>query len=124
TEFLKLNRPGVDPVETALFQGQIDRVDVNEREGVAVAYDYKLAQGAKLDDIETGRQVQIPIYLAALEQLFLPGYELAGGGYYKLRGRGPRLNRGLYRLAFADCTSVTSPRTKLSDGDWRRMRRD
>src|SRR5207253_3613519 len=77
TDYLKLERTGPSAPETALVQGQIDRVDVNERERVAVAYDYKLSQGARLDDIETGRQVQIPIYLAALEQLFLPGYSLA-----------------------------------------------
>ena len=54
----------------------------------AIAYDYKLSKGAKPEDMETGRQFQIPIYLAALEQLFVPGFELAGGGYYILRGRG------------------------------------
>jgi hypothetical protein len=105
-DYLKLPRAGGDGAETALLQGQIDRVDINERERVAVAYDYKLSQGAKLEDIETGRQVQIPIYLAALEQLFLPGYALAGGGYYRLRGSASRLNQGLYRLTFADCTNV------------------
>jgi ATP-dependent helicase/DNAse subunit B len=119
-DYLKLERAG----ETALIQGQIDRVDVNEKERLAVAYDYKLSQGAGLDDIKSGRQVQIPIYLAALEQLFLPGFQLGGGGYYTLRGKGPRLNRGLYRLAFADCTNVTSPRTKMNDDDWQRIRRE
>ncbi|MDX6443460.1 MAG: ATP-dependent helicase/nuclease subunit [Blastocatellia bacterium] len=122
TEFLKLNRAGVDRAETALFQGQIDRVDVNEREGVAVAYDYKLSQGAKIEDIETGRQVQIPIYLAALEQLFLPGYELAGGGYYKLKARGPRLNQGIYRRMFIDCTDTTRA-THVDDVEFTRLRR-
>ena len=123
-EYLKFERANGAVAETALIQGQIDRVDLSEDGQVAVAYDYKLSEGAKLDDLRSGRQVQIPIYLAALEQLFLPAYELAGGGYYTLRGKGPRLNRGLYRLAFADCTSVTSPRTKMSDDDWRRIRRE
>jgi len=119
-DYLKLERSG--SVETALVQGQIDRVDTNEDERVAVAYDYKLSYGAKLDDIESGRQVQIPIYLAALEQLFLPGFTLAGGGYYRLRGTGSRLNQGLYRAKFADCTSVTSSKTKLDDLEWNRIR--
>jgi ATP-dependent helicase/DNAse subunit B len=117
-EYLKLERHD----ETALVQGQIDRVDTSEEERVAVAYDYKLSYGAKLDDIESGRQVQIPIYLAALEQLFLPGFTLAGGGYYRLRGTGGRLNQGLYRSTFADCTYVTSPKTKLDDIEWNRIR--
>ena len=123
-DYLRFERPVGTSTEAALIQGQIDRVDLSEDGQVAVAYDYKLSEGAGLNDLRSGRQVQIPIYLAALEQLFLPDSELAGGGYYTLRGRGPRLNRGLYRLAFADCTNVTSPRTKMSDDDWRRIRRD
>jgi ATP-dependent helicase/nuclease subunit B len=121
-QFLKLPRGRTD--EAALIQGQIDRVDVNEEEGLALAYDYKLSKGATLDDIRTGRQTQIPIYLAALEQLFLPSFELGGGGYYTLRGKGARLNQGLYRTALADCTNVTSPRAKLDDLEWQHIRQD
>jgi len=120
-DYLKLDRPGSGAPETALLQGQIDRVDINERDGVAVAYDYKLSQGAKREDIETGRQVQIPIYLAALEQLFLPQYELAGGGYYKLKTRGQRLNQGMYRRMFTDCTDTTKA-THVDDIEFQRLR--
>ena len=62
--------------------------------------------------------------LAALEQLFLPGFELGGGGYYTLRGNDARLNRGLYRTSYADCTNVTSRLTKFDDVEWQRIRRD
>jgi len=120
-DYLKLSRPGLDQTEQALLQGQIDRVDINERDGVAVAYDYKLSQGAKLEDIESGRQVQIPIYLAALEQLFLPGYDLAGGGYYKLKTRGPRLNQGIYRQMYTGCTDTTRA-THVDDVEFERLR--
>jgi ATP-dependent helicase/DNAse subunit B len=120
-DYLKLSRDRAGATETALCQGQIDRVDISERDRLAVAYDYKLSQGAKLDDIESGRQVQIPIYLAALEQLFLPGYTLAGGGYYKLKARGPRLNQGLYRRMFADCTDTTKA-TQVDDAEMNRIR--
>jgi ATP-dependent helicase/DNAse subunit B len=121
-EYLKVSRAGAG--EVALIQGQIDRVDVNEAEGLAIAYDYKLSKGASLDDIRSGRQMQIPIYLAALEQIFLPRFELGGGGYYTLRGKAPRLNQGLYRTAYEDCTNVTSRWTKLDDPEWQRIRRD
>jgi ATP-dependent helicase/DNAse subunit B len=123
-DFMKIERAASSGTETALLQGQIDRVDIDEREHVAIAYDYKLSQGARLEDIEAGRQIQIPIYLAALEQMFLPGYKLVGGGYYRLRGAGPRLNQGLYRAALADYTSVTSTKTKLDDVEWQRIRRE
>jgi ATP-dependent helicase/DNAse subunit B len=120
-DYLQFERAVLNGTESALFQGQIDRVDVNERDRVAVAYDYKLSQGARLEDIETGRQVQIPIYLAALEQLFLPGYELAGGGYYKLKSRGPRLNQGVYRTMFTDCTDTTRA-TNVDEVKFARLR--
>jgi ATP-dependent helicase/DNAse subunit B len=118
--FLKLERAH----EAALIQGQIDRVDINEKEQLAIAYDYKLSKGATLDDIKSGRQVQIPIYLAALEELFLRDFDLGGGGYYTLRGKGSRLNQGLYRTAHADCTNVTSRYTKFDDLEWVRIRRE
>ncbi len=119
-DYLKFSRPASATNEVALIQGQIDRVDVGD--GGAVAYDYKLSQGAKLRDVEAGRALQIPIYLAALEQLFLPSSELAGGGYYILRARGPRLNQGLYRHALADHTYITNARVKLDDPEWQRIR--
>jgi ATP-dependent helicase/DNAse subunit B len=119
TDYLQIQRSNA--AETALIQGQIDRVDINAEEQVAIAYDYKLSQGARLSDIEAAREIQIPIYLAALEQLFVPGYELAGGGYYRLRPRSARLNRGLYRHSFADCTSVTG-KNLHDDLAWRRIR--
>ncbi|MFN2578368.1 MAG: PD-(D/E)XK nuclease family protein [Pyrinomonadaceae bacterium] len=122
-QYLKLERAGPS-AELALIQGQIDRVDVNEEERLAIAYDYKLSKGASFDDLRSGRQVQIPIYLAALEQLFLPSFDLGGGGYYTLRGKGARLNQGLYRTAFADCTHLTSHVGKFDDLEWENIRRD
>jgi ATP-dependent helicase/DNAse subunit B len=122
TEYLRLERSHDGASEVALVQGQIDRVDLNDGERVAIAYDYKLSRGAKLNDIEAGREVQLPIYLAALEQLFLPTFQLGGGGYYTLRSKGSRLNQGLYRSAFGDCTNVTYAKAKLDDVEWLRIR--
>jgi len=122
-QYLKLERAEAT-ADVALIQGQIDRVDVNQDEGLAIAYDYKLSKGASLDDLKSGRQLQIPIYLAALEQLFLPSFDLGGGGYYTLRGKGARLNQGLYRTAFADCTNVTYSKATFDDLEWQRIRRD
>ena len=124
TEYLRLERKHERVSEVALVQGQIDRVDLNGDAQIAIAYDYKLSRGAKLNDIEAGRELQLPIYLAALEQLFLPGYQLGGGGYYTLRSKGSRLNQGLYRSAFGDCTNVTYAKAKLDDVEWQRIRDD
>jgi len=122
SEYLKIERAGSS--ESALIQGQIDRVDVSESGQHVIAYDYKLSQGARIIDMEAGRHLQIPIYLAALEQLFLPSYELAGGGYYRLRGKGKRLNQGLYRKMLGDCTYVSSYTSMVDDVQWQRLRRD
>lgn len=120
-EFLKLEREN----ELALIQGQIDRVDVSRDGKTAIAYDYKLSKGARREDIESAREVQLPIYLAALEQMFLPSYELAGGGYYTLRAKGSRLNQGFYRTMFADCTLVSpqARNSKFADDEWQRIRK-
>ena len=120
-DYLKIHRDRDASSEAALIQGQIDRVDVSESGRSIVAYDYKLSQGARIEDMSAGRHLQIPIYLAALEQLFVPSFELAGGGYYRLRGRGKRLNQGLYRRMFSDCTDVTG-RVMVDDVQWQRVR--
>jgi ATP-dependent helicase/DNAse subunit B len=124
TDFLKFERETNGAKELALVQGQIDRVDLSADGQTAIAYDYKLSKGARLEDIESGREVQLPIYLAALEQLFLPSFELAGGGYYTLRGKGSRLNQGLYRAMLADCTSISpqAHKSRLTDEEWQRIR--
>lgn len=121
SDYLKIHRHGDTSAEAASIQGQIDRVDVSVSGQSIVAYDYKLSQGARIEDMSAGRHLQIPIYLAALEQLFVPGFELAGGGYYRLRGRGKRLNQGLYRRLFSDCTDVTG-RVMVDDVQWQRVR--
>jgi ATP-dependent helicase/DNAse subunit B len=124
TDYLKIFRNEDTASEPALVQGQIDRVDIGESGKHVIAYDYKLSQGARIIDMQAGRHLQIPIYLAALEQLFVPGFELAGGGYYRLRGRGKRLNQGLYRKMFSGCTDVSSRNAMVDDVQWQRLRRD
>ena len=54
------------------ISGQIDRVDVAD-DKTMIAYDYKLSTGSSKEDIKSGRSLQLPIYLEALEQLILPG---------------------------------------------------
>jgi len=79
-DYVTFERTGGGGTETALFQGQIDRVDVNESEGVAVAYDYKLSQGAKIEDIGPDARCRFRFIWRPSSSCFLPGYALAGGG--------------------------------------------
>jgi ATP-dependent helicase/DNAse subunit B len=123
---LELRRGDGDQAETVRVRGQIDRVDLaHDGSGTAIAYDYKLSKGAALDDMREGRALQLHIYLAALEQLFLPGSAIAGGGYYTMKGGRARRNQGLYRLDLADYTGVGNrTASTLSDTEWKQVRAD
>lgn len=123
TEHLKLTRTIPDGEESIRIQGQIDRVDV-AADDTLVAYDYKLSTGYNSYDMVAGRTLQIPIYLEALERLILPGHNIAGGGYYTVRGGSDRRNRGIYRAAYADYTGIQARNSVWEDRDWQRIRAD
>ncbi|HKP47764.1 MAG TPA: PD-(D/E)XK nuclease family protein [Pyrinomonadaceae bacterium] len=122
TEALELTRETPDGTNTLKISGQIDRVDVAADKTV-IAYDYKLSTGASLEDIKTGRSLQLPIYLEALEKLLLTDHEIAGGGYYVIRGGNDRRNRGLHRTSALRYSGI-SPQVKslLSDEQWQNIR--
>jgi ATP-dependent helicase/nuclease subunit B len=118
---LEMHRDAGEP-RTIRIRGQIDRVDKSDNDKV-IAYDYKLSKGASLDDMQEGRALQLHIYLAALEQLFFPNAEIAGAGYYTMKGIQDRRNKGLYRLTFNDYIGVNrQTNSNLSEDDWRRVR--
>ena len=119
---LQLTRATFVGEEKIKISGQIDRVDLAE-DDTFVAYDYKLSVGASKEDMQAGRSLQIPIYLEALEQLILPGREVAGGGYYIIRGANDRRNRGLYRASKLDYYKLRpNTRSVLSDDEWSEIR--
>ena len=107
--------------ETIKISGQIDRVDV-ARDRTIVAYDYKLSTGSSRNDITSGRSLQLPIYLEALEKLILPGHAIAGGGYYVIRGAQDRRNKGLYRATQLDYLRLRAKNSIFSDDDWQKIR--
>jgi ATP-dependent helicase/nuclease subunit B len=121
SEPLELRRPGFVGEETMKISGQIDRVDI-AADNTLIAYDYKLSKGAKKPDIQEGRSLQIPIYLEALEQLFFPQQEIAGGGYYTLRGGSDRRNTGMYRTEFKDYLRLSAKNSWYSRDEWNRFR--
>jgi ATP-dependent helicase/DNAse subunit B len=119
---LELQRASGDQNETVRLRGQIDRVD-RARDGTVIAYDYKLSKGAGLEDMAEGRALQLHVYLSALEQVLLPGSVIAGGGYYTIKGLGPRRNQGLYRITMKEYTGVgKGTSSSLPDTDWKRIR--
>ena len=99
------------------------------------------AEARKVFDLLAQTVTEVRLVLDVPNQSTTPGVQLdqwtsngganqqwqfvsAGGGYYTLRGKGARLNQGLYRHALADCTHLTSSRVKFSDEDWQRIRDD
>ena len=90
------------------MRGRIDRID-ETASGDVVVYDYKLGSGPSPRDMDEGRDVQMAVYLAAVEALFLePGKQLAGGGYYALRRGESRHGHGMYREEFGAAVGATS----------------
>jgi ATP-dependent helicase/DNAse subunit B len=121
---LELTRETFVGEEAIKVSGQIDRVDLAD-DDTLIAYDYKLSTGNSKDDIRTGRSLQIPIYLAALEKLLLPESRIAGGGYYTIRGSHTRRNQGLHRKSDREYSQLAhSVGALLSDEEWQQVRDD
>jgi ATP-dependent helicase/DNAse subunit B len=122
-EHLELTRLNSAGEESIKIQGQIDRVD-QAMDGTVIAYDYKLSTGANAEDMISGRSLQLPIYLEALERLLLPGHAIAGGGYYILKAKPGRRNSGIYRKDFGDYLGLQAKNSILTDDEWHKVRTD
>jgi ATP-dependent helicase/DNAse subunit B len=120
-EPLELTRETFVGEETIKISGQIDRVDV-ARDNTIIAYDYKLSTGSSRSDIISGRSLQLPIYLEALEKLILPDQPVAGGGYYVIRGGQDRRNKGLYRASQLEYLRLRAKNSVFSDEEWQKIR--
>ena len=120
-EPLELTRETFVGDEAIKISGQIDRVDV-ARDNTVVAYDYKLSTGSSRWDMISGRSLQLPIYLEALEKLILPDHPIAGGGYYIIRGAQDRRNKGLYRASQLDYLRLRAKNSIFTDEDWGEIR--
>jgi ATP-dependent helicase/DNAse subunit B len=121
---LELTRSTFVGAETIKVSGQIDRVDV-AADQTLIAYDYKLSTGSTKDDIKSGRSLQLPIYLEALERLLFPDQPIAGGGYYVIRGGNERRNRGLHRASQIHYSGISNRVLGvMSDDEWQQIRDD
>ncbi len=121
-EPLELTRSTFVGEETIKISGQIDRVDI-AGDNTLIAYDYKLSTGSTKDDIKSGRSLQLPIYLEALEKLILPRHTIAGGGYYVIRGGNDRRNKGLHRASALDYSGISARAgAVIADDEWQQIR--
>jgi ATP-dependent helicase/DNAse subunit B len=123
-EPLQLFRSTFVGEESMKISGQIDRVDV-AADNTLIAYDYKLSTGSSTEDMTSGRSLQLPIYLEALERLILPGNDVAGGGYYIIRGGNERRNKGLHRANALQYSKIRpNVLSVVSDEEWKRIREE
>jgi len=121
---LELTRSTFVGDETIKVSGQIDRVDVAS-DNTLIAYDYKLSTGSTKDDIKSGRSLQLPIYLEALERLLFPDNPIAGGGYYIIRGGNERRNKGLHRASTVHYSGIGKKAGGvIGDDEWQQIRDD
>ena len=77
----------------AILKGRIDRVDVVEEDGkkYGVVIDYKIGNVNRSIKFEDGLDLQVPLYMYALEQIF--DIKPAGGFYYGIKSI---RKRGIY----------------------------
>jgi ATP-dependent helicase/DNAse subunit B len=123
-EPLELTRSTFVGEETIKVSGQIDRVDVAS-DNTLIAYDYKLSTGSSKDDIKSGRSLQLPIYLEALERLLFPDHKIAGGGYYVIRGGNERRNKGLHLASAVHYSGIGKKAgAVIGDDEWQQIRKD
>ncbi len=123
-EPLELIRSTFVGEEAMKISGQIDRVDVAS-DNTLIAYDYKLSTGSSTDDMRSGRSLQLPIYLEALEKLILPDHPIAGGGYYVIRGGNERRNKGLHRAQALQYSKIrANVLSVLSEDEWQQIRQE
>jgi ATP-dependent helicase/DNAse subunit B len=121
---LELTRSTFVGEETIKVSGQIDRVDVAS-DNTLIAYDYKLSTGSTKDDIKSGRSLQLPIYLEALERLLFPDHKIAGGGYYVIRGGNERRNKGLHLASAVHYSGIgRKAGAVIGDDEWQQIRKD
>lgn len=68
-----------------LIRGRIDRIDVDRKRKRFLVIDYKTGSRKVLGSaIVRGESLQLPLYVKAVQEILLPGFEPMGGLYYRL----------------------------------------
>jgi ATP-dependent helicase/DNAse subunit B len=98
--------------KTVNVRGRIDRVDVGKVEGkpAYIVLDYKTGHrpSTRLQDLASGRSIQLALYLIAAKRLGLAGADAVPFqmGYWALRETGFRQALGKFKFAAADAGEI------------------
>ncbi len=96
--------------------GFIDRVDAAD-DGRVVVYDYKTGKPPEHKDLVEGINLQMPVYLWAVEQLSPVGHQAVGAAFYDLRAG--NATRGLWRDEVADSFKINKRSSgRLDPAGW------
>ncbi len=70
-----------------LFNGKIDRIDIDPKTGQAIVFDYKTGsiKGKNAKPVAQGLSFQLPLYILAVEQFLGPDKTVVYGGYYQVK---------------------------------------
>ena len=97
-----------------LLTGKIDRIDVDKSGRYGLVIDYKRSVQFSAEDVQFGKALQLPIYIAALEK-FLK-LKPVGGEFYSLK---ERKKRGFYHGGHAAAfDEFPAQSRKLSDKEF------
>lgn len=104
------------------LKGKIDRVDLDP-EGFYVVYDYKSGNPPSSELVRSGKQLQLPLYLWALESGFQFDSEKAIGASFYTAGKAkqPKENRniGLWKKELAHRVGISKRvGSLLEEDDW------
>ncbi|MHB9144227.1 MAG: PD-(D/E)XK nuclease family protein [Symbiobacteriia bacterium] len=121
--------PGLDPASRRepvqlggedgfLLKGKVDRVDRFE-DGGYIVLDYKTGGTPKVKDMRAGRDLQVPLYLRAVQQMLGPEAHPLGGGYQSIRQQ--NRTQGLWRQSEAGRTGVSRGRGVFADAEWENL---
>jgi len=101
--------------------GRVDRIDIGP-DGALAIYDYKSGSSAnlpKFNEIKEADEVQLGVYVLAVERLLASSSQpVAGAWYYSLRDN--RMGSGVWREEYHDRFAAERRRGgKLSSEEWR-----
>lgn len=116
------------PAGTVRLSGKIDRVDrldeLDERDGALLVVDYKTGRVPAAKDIAAGRDLQLQIYIEAIEKL-TGGGRCLGGVFHRVlggeRGGERGSERGSERGGERHFSELKPPRGEQRDFDQRRL---
>ena len=104
--------------QTIKLKGKIDRIDRRKNGEDIIIYDYKLSdKRGKTKDFFEFNELQIPLYILALQKI-MPEKQLMGGAYYSVL----KLSKnGIWKKEFVDYSPKTNrSSTVMNEGSWER----